>query len=86
MIAEKISAMAFVLLIAGVSHANHPRLFEVTITNVTRAQAFTPQLVVTHTSEVAIFELGKPASLAPDVPCLQRDGQRRQSTRVCVAV
>ncbi|MCZ6618870.1 MAG: spondin domain-containing protein [Gammaproteobacteria bacterium] len=64
---KNISAMAFLLLIAGVSHANHPRLFEVTITNVTRAQAFTPQLVVTHTSEVSIFALGTPASLALEV-------------------
>ncbi len=36
--------------------------FEVTITNLTRDQRFTPILVVTHNRYVRLFELGSPAS------------------------
>ena len=36
--------------------------FEVTITNLTRGQQFTPILVATHKPSVKLFELGKPAS------------------------
>ena len=36
--------------------------YEVTITNLTRGQQFTPILVATHKSGVKLFELGKPAS------------------------
>jgi len=35
--------------------------FEVTITNLTRGQQFTPILVARHKSNVKLFELGKPA-------------------------
>jgi len=38
------------------------RNYEVTITNVTKGQAFTPILAVTHTSDIAIFTLGEAAS------------------------
>ena len=37
--------------------------FEVTITNLTRGQQFTPILVAAHKSNVKLFELGKPASI-----------------------
>lgn len=36
--------------------------FEVTITNLTRGQQFTPILVARHKSNIKLFELGKPAS------------------------
>ena len=36
--------------------------FELTITNLTRGQQFTPILVAIHRSNVKLFELGKPAS------------------------
>ena len=36
--------------------------FEVTITNLTRGQQFTPILVASHKPNVKLFELGKPAS------------------------
>ena len=36
---------------------------EVTITNLTRGQQFTPILVAAHKSNVKLFELGKPASI-----------------------
>ena len=35
-----------------------PRAYEVTITNITAGQSFTPVLVATHTSDVAFFKLG----------------------------
>ena len=37
-------------------------VYEVTVTNVTRDQQFTPILVVAHRSGVRLFELGQPAS------------------------
>ena len=41
--------------------------YEVTITNVTKAQSFTPQLVVTHDDQVSLFTLGEPASLPVEI-------------------
>lgn len=38
------------------------RVYEVTVTNITKAQTFTPILVATHSSRIAFFELGAPAS------------------------
>ncbi|MCP5149752.1 MAG: spondin domain-containing protein [Ectothiorhodospiraceae bacterium] len=38
--------------------------YEVTVTNITKAQTFTPLLVVTHHRGVQLFELGAPASEA----------------------
>ena len=37
-------------------------LYEVTITNLTRDQQFTPILIVTHDASVHLYELGSPAS------------------------
>ncbi|GAB1258859.1 spondin domain-containing protein [Aurantivibrio plasticivorans] len=37
--------------------------YEVEITNVTKGQFFTPQLVATHNNSVSVFELGQPASI-----------------------
>lgn len=36
--------------------------YEVTITNITRGQTFTPQLVATHSRQVSLFEVGDLAS------------------------
>lgn len=35
--------------------------YKVTITNITRGQTFTPQLLVTHNAKVQLFQLGQPA-------------------------
>jgi hypothetical protein len=40
----------------------HSRSFEVTITNVTKGQTFTPILVASHRKGIQLFELGSPAS------------------------
>jgi Spondin_N. len=56
---------AFALGTIGAVHAENddrgPR-FEVTVTNLTNAQQFTPLLVATHRAGVRLFELGAPAS------------------------
>ncbi|MGH8241841.1 MAG: spondin domain-containing protein [Steroidobacteraceae bacterium] len=39
-----------------------PRFFEVTVTNLTRGQQFTPILVASHRAGIRLFELGEPAS------------------------
>ena len=48
-----------------------PRL-EVTITNLTRGQSFTPILVASHTSGVTLFTLGMPAS--PELTMVAEEG------------
>jgi len=46
----------------GKGHYRGRAVYEVTITNVTRAQIFTPFLVVAHRPGVRLFEVGHPAS------------------------
>ena len=85
MITRKISAIAFLLLIAGVSHANYSRLCELTITNITKAQTFTPQLVARRPRSVSIFELGESASLGLEVMAEGDDTSGRTSVQeVCL--
>lgn len=57
----RLFAAALVLGTAGSALADTSR-FEVTITNITRGQQFTPLLLVTHRDNVELFKLGKPAS------------------------
>lgn len=46
--------------------------FEVTITNLTRGQQFTPVLVASHKAGVKLFEIGQPAS--PELATLAEEG------------
>lgn len=46
----------------GASAEGYKRLYEVSITNITKGQTFTPQLVATHTPHIRLFELGEAAS------------------------
>ena len=48
------------------------RTFEVTITNITPGQTFTPILAATHDSSIAFFELGEPA--IPELAVLAESG------------
>jgi hypothetical protein len=50
------------LLASSAVSATGEKHYEVTITNLTRAEAFTPILVATHRGDVSIFEPGSPAS------------------------
>lgn len=54
--------------------------YEVTITNITRGQTFTPQLVVTHNRNIQLFELGLPSSLELEI--LAEDGNTQPLTDV----
>ncbi len=56
-----------VALFASAALASPPRSYKVVITNITPAQAFTPQLVVTHPVSTHLFVLGEPASAALEV-------------------
>jgi hypothetical protein len=47
---------------ASAMGSNYGATYEVSITNTTKGQAFTPQLVVTHNAAVRLFTLGQPAS------------------------
>lgn len=58
---------------AGPSHAQGagPR-FEITITNLTRAQTFTPVFAASHQPGIRLFELGRPA--LPQLAVLAEEG------------
>jgi hypothetical protein len=53
--------MSAALLMSGPALAGD-KMYEVTITNITKGQIFTPILAVTHTREASLFELGSAAS------------------------
>jgi len=55
------------ILITSATFAHGKPLYEVTITNVTKGQSFTPQLVATHDASVSLFTLGEPASLPVEI-------------------
>ena len=41
--------------------------YEVTVTNITPGQTFTPQMVVTHAADISLFQLGEPASMELEI-------------------
>lgn len=47
---------------SGAAVADRPAFFEVTVTNITAAQTFTPILVASHASGSVLFRVGEPAS------------------------
>lgn len=59
------AAAAALMLVTGVAGWAQGRSaeYEVTITNLTRGQRFTPFLVVTHRPDVRLFRLGQPAGM-----------------------
>lgn len=42
-------------------YGKRDRVYEVTITNITKGQVFSPPVLVTHNRDVALFEVGTPA-------------------------
>lgn len=64
--------LALLSLTATAVASERTAVYEVAITNMTKGQTFTPQLVVTHTTAVSLFALGEPASEALSV--LAEDG------------
>jgi len=59
-------------LLSGAAGAASATDFEVTVTNLTRGQQFTPILVASHKAGVRLFELGSPAS--PQLKTLAEEG------------
>ena len=59
-------------LLLGAARAASAMEFEVTVTNLTRGQQFTPILVASHKAGVRLFELGTPAS--PQLKTLAEEG------------
>jgi hypothetical protein len=53
-------------------HAGDSPYFEVTVTNLTRAQQFTPILLASHKASVRLFALGQPAS--PQLATVAEEG------------
>ena len=80
------TALAAVFLLGGAlanADGGFNRKYEVTITNLTPGQTFTPQLVATHSAKVGLFELGQPASEALEI--LAEGGDTAPLTDVLLA-
>jgi hypothetical protein len=60
------------VLAAAPARADTPPRYEVTVTNLTRGQQFTPILVARHGASVQMFELGHPAR--PELATLAEEG------------
>ena len=70
-----ITVLVVVLLLNGVSFADseqRARRYEVTITNISRGQIFSPPIVISHDENFRLFTLGAPAS--PQLYPLAEDG------------
>ena len=63
---------AALVAVSGTAHAQYRAQYEVSITNITAGQTFTPQLVVSHKRRASLFELGGEASEALEI--LAEDG------------
>ena len=66
-VATMLAAMFLLAGSAASADGGYHRKYEVTITNLTPGQTFTPQLVATHSAKVSLFELGQPAGDALEV-------------------
>ena len=75
-----IFALALLGLSATGTASDRPTMYQVTITNITKGQTFTPQLVVSHSASVRLFMLGEPAS--DELALLAEDGNTDALTGV----
>lgn len=62
----------FLTFFTGIAFAADEDLYEVTVTNITKMQTFTPIIAATHKNRIAFFEAGQPAS--PELAFLAEDG------------
>ncbi len=62
---------------------NFRGIYEVSITNITKGQTFTPQLVTTHSRSISLFTLGKPAS--DELATLAESGNTEPLTNALLA-
>jgi hypothetical protein len=69
-----LSALLFLVGHANADGSYHSgqRTYEITITNITKGQVFSPPVLVTHRSSVAVFAAGAPAS--PELVSVAEDG------------
>ena len=56
-----LSLLPALILASNLVSAEEMMHYEVSITNITKGQTFTPQLVATHDNSVSLFSLGQPA-------------------------
>ncbi len=62
MMKRTVAGLAFLLCAFGATNAlADQQVYEVSVTNITKGQTFTPILVVAHRPDVHLFELGQPA-------------------------
>jgi hypothetical protein len=82
---QKLLTLGFALAVGlGSSLPANAADFEVTITNLTRGQQFTPILVASHKAGVKLFELGLPAS--PELATLAEEGNTEPLTGLLTAM
>lgn len=55
------------LAMSSTAFAGGTKTYEVTVTNITAGQIFTPVLAATHKSNISFFELGEPASMQLEI-------------------
>lgn len=67
-----LTTLGMALIAVTTVHASGDELFEVTVTNITKGQTFTPILAATHKSRIAFFEAGAEAS--PELALLAEGG------------
>lgn len=81
---QKLLALGIALAgVFGNSLSANAADFEVTITNLTSGQQFTPILVASHKAGVQLFKLGQPAS--PELATLAEDGNTEPLTNLLTA-
>jgi len=64
--------LALTLAAAAPASTDAAPMFEVTVTNLTRGQIFSPLLVTSHTSDISLFVAGEPA--LPELGTLAEEG------------
>lgn len=82
-ITSAITAACASMLLSSTALAYGPATYEVTITNLTRGQTFTPVLVASHRKGVSLFNLGDAAS--PELAALAEGGDIGPLTNVLEA-
>ena len=58
------AVIASLVFASSSAFASGPKMYRVTITNITNSIIFTPIVVASHRKKISIFELGEPASAA----------------------
>ena len=85
---QGLNAVVFLAILAGAGNVlafgGHEQMYEVTVTNVTQGEIFTPIMVATHPGRVKLFELGAAAS--PELEMLAEGGDSGPLSEVLKSV